>query len=429
VTRTIPYAELVALPSGGAMLLGIETQEHGDDVTSSMASEWWEPAGGAWHATTPLPRLRSSFASVALPDGRVLVAGGYNERDASYSSAYLFDPVDETWSKSLMAVARTHPGAALLPDGRVLVVGGYFYAPEPEPGAHANVTLAAWAPPTSMRPAAQVAAFHDVYVPPIGRALATAELFDPATGDWTRTGSMRYARSGPAITTLSDGRVLVVGSSDDNVRIDERAYRTAEIYDPATGRFASAGRLPDVDRAALRSLGVRVPEFPGLPGAVGRMAPLPDGGALLIGHQEWWKHQAEVVRSFRFRADGTWVATGAPYGWNGGESASADTGTVSRDGAVVGTLEDGSVLVAGGSIGGEASWEDGARPPTSVERYDPAADTWSTLPDMPDARFTPDGVTLADGSVLLAGGEVLVGTGEDMTARWTPETYRFVPAA
>jgi hypothetical protein len=87
------------------------------------------------------------------------------------------------------------------------------------------------------------------------------------------------------------------------------------------------------------------------------------------------------------------------------------------------------VLVAGGSIGGEASWEDGARPPTSVERYDPAADTWSTLPDMPDARFTPAGVTLADGSVLLAGGEVLVGTGEDMTARWTPETYRFVPAA
>jgi hypothetical protein len=40
----------------------------------------------------------------------------------------------------------------------------------------------------------------------------------------------------------------------------------------------------------------------------------------------------------------------------------------------------------------------------SVERYDPAADTWSTLPDMPDARFTPDGVSLADGSVLLAGG-------------------------
>jgi hypothetical protein len=298
-------------------------------------------------------------------------------------------------------------------------VGGYFYAPEPEPGAQATVVLAALVSPTPIRPARQAEAFYDVSVPPIGRALATAELFDPATGEWTPTGSMRYARSGPAVTTLSDGRVLVVGSSEDNVRIDEVAYDTAEIYDPATGRFTAAGSLPDVDRAAIRALGVRLPAFPGLPGAVGRLASLPDGGALLIGHQEWWKHRAELVSSFRLGADGT----------NGGEVASADTGTVSRLGAVVARLEDGSVFVAGGSIGGESGWDEGARPPTSVDRYDAVDDSWSALPDMPDARFTPDGVALADGSVLLAGGDVLVGSGDDMTTEWTPDTYRFEPAS
>jgi hypothetical protein len=435
VTRDLPDANLIALPDGGALLVGIETEERGDQSYTRMATERWEPGSGTWQPTGGLPKMRSSFVSVPVTDGRVLVAGGYNEVDASYSSAYIFDLASETWTKTgLMTVARTHPGAAVLPDGRVLVVGGYFYAPEafsappPSETRRAGAVLAAWTAPVPHGRATRRAPFYDIDAPPIGRALATAELFDPATGEWTPTGSMRYARSGPAITTLVDGRVLVVGSSPDNVRVDDRAYGTAEVYDPATGRFTSMGSLPDIDRAAISGLGIDLPEDAPTSGVTGSLVALRDGGAVLVGHQGWWKHEAEVVRSFRLDPrDAAWRDTGTPYAWTGGEMPTDDTGTVSRLDAVVAPLGDGSVMVASGSIGGETGWGEGARPPQSVERYDPAVDAWSRLPDLPEARISPHGITLADGSVLVVGGHVRVGSGEDMMSQWARQTYRFEP--
>ena len=429
VTRDLPGANLVALPGGGALLIGIEIEERGEQISHRMATERWEPATAEWLRTQPLERMRSSFASVALRDGGVLVAGGFNERDASYSSSYVFDPATEAWAKTgSLTVARTHPGTALLSDGRVLVVGGYYYAPEPEPTMPPEARLAGWgaAAPDPMSEGRVPP--YDVDIPPIGRALATAELFDPSTGTWTRTGSMRYARTGPAVTTLSDGRVLVVGSTDDNVHIDDRAYRTAEIFDPTTGRFTAAATLPAVEAAAILERGVDLPDFPGLPGSVGSLVALPDGGAALIGHQEWWKHEAELVRSFRLGPDGrAWHDIGEPYAWTGGELPSRDTGTVSRRDAVVARLQDGSVLVAGGSIGGETGWGEGDRPPVSAETYDPREDRWMPLPDLPGGRFSPSAVGLADGSVLVVGGDVLSGSGEEVTVEWGRAAYRFVP--
>jgi hypothetical protein len=240
---------------------------------------------------------------------------------------------------------------------------------------------------------------------------------------------MRYARTGPAVATLADGRVLVVGSTDDNVRLDGRAYRTAEIYDPRTGRFTAVAGLPDFDAAAVRELGVDLPDLPGLPGSIGSLVALSDGGAVLIGHQDWWKHEAELIRSFRLGPDlAAWQEIGSVYAWTGGELSSHETETVSRHGAIVAGLSDGTVLVAGGSIGGETGWGDGDRPPVSAERYDPTSDAWSAAPDLPVEVFWPMGVRLADGSVLVTGGDVFVGSGEDMTTEWGREAYRFVPA-
>jgi Kelch motif protein/galactose oxidase-like protein len=396
VSQDIYRGELVALPDGGAMLVGIATDDQMDETVSRMATEVWLPGHG-WRQTTPLPKMRSSFASVALEDGRVLVAGGYNEKDASYSSSFIFDRVTETWSKTgLMTVARTHPGAALLRDGRVLLVGGYFYAPEAG-SIGDGIVLAR-------------SSTYDVDVPPIGRALATAEVFDPTTGEWTPTGSMRYARSGPEVVTLTDGRVLVVGSSPDDVRADERAHDTAEIYDPATGRFTAAGTLPDIDYTAISRLGVKLPLSAPTPGVVGSLVSLRDGGAVLIGNEGWWKHQAEVVRSFRFDpGDKTWRDIGRTYAAVHEPVESATT-TVSRVDAAVASLKDGSVFVSGGYVGGRAT--------RHVERYDPLVGEWSRLPNTPQARSSATGVALADGSVMLVGG---------WSDHWQRTTYRFVP--
>jgi hypothetical protein len=58
-----------------------------------------------------------------LPNGKVLVAGGYN---FSYpASAELYDPATGKWTTSgALKTARDLHTATLLPNGQVLVAGG-----------------------------------------------------------------------------------------------------------------------------------------------------------------------------------------------------------------------------------------------------------------------------------------------------------------
>jgi N-acetylneuraminic acid mutarotase len=412
-------SSVVALDDGGALLI-----RYGED--ERMGTERWDAATASWHSTRALERPRTQFAAVALDDDRVLVAGGYNEAEQSYSSAYLYDAASEAWTKTgLMLAARTAPSAALLPDGRVLLAGGYFYQ-QPDHGlGPPGVQLAAYVRTAEPRPSRMP--FDDVDVPPHGYALATAEVFDPATGTWSETGAMDFARSGAAAVTLADGRVLIVGSGSDSVEADWRAFDTAEIYDPRTGEFTMAGSLPEIDRAAIERDGVVLPEGDPAPATVGELVALEDGGALLVAHSGWWKHQGDVVRTFRFDAAGAiWRQVGPAYALS--ENPTADevsvTPGVSRVGAFVARLGDGRVLAAGGN-GRYAYATEGA---LSAELFDPATDTWSAAPDLPEPRLFGRAVTLTDGSALIVGGSRDEQTNEGWEQVELRSTLRFLPA-
>jgi Galactose oxidase, central domain/Kelch motif len=375
---------------------------------------------------------------VPLADGRALVTGGTNPNEQSYSSTYIYDPRPghETWTKAgLLGTARSGAAAAVLADGRVLVVGGFFHLkPSYGDGGAPGAVLAAYRPGSAAGVGSPGPRIADIEPPNIGAALATAEIYDPATDMWSVTGSMHYARVGAEAVTLDDGRVLVVGSdsNDTGVTVDDLASQTAEIYDPGTGRFSLTARLPTIDRAALEKAGVPhanpVPDEEPNVQAIGALVAVGDGGAVLIGHAGYWKHAGEITRSFRYDATADrWTEIGTTYIYVAEPTA---TSLVTRGvrplvGAMVARLPDGRILVAGGAGGIPEGYEFSNTYTTAgVDIYDPSSDTWTPGPPMPEARAGAATAVLVDGSVLLAGG---YSENPDDTSSVLTTAIRFIP--
>jgi hypothetical protein len=133
---------------------------------------------GSFSPTGSMTVPRFGAAAAPLPDGRVLVAGGTSgiaPHFVDLRSAEIFHPATGSFAPTgSMTVERSGAAASRLPDGRVLVAGG------------GSVAV-------------------------LSPDLQSAEIFDPATGSFSPTGSMTVPRFGAAAAPLPDGRVLVAG--------------------------------------------------------------------------------------------------------------------------------------------------------------------------------------------------------------------------
>ena len=193
---------VAALPGGRVLILGGWV-----DGRVSATTEIFDPATGKSVAGPAMASPRNAPAIARLADGRVLIAGGYDGTDVR-SDAEIFDPASgRMGAAGSLGAARSGATATLLGDGRVLVVGGG--RPDREPR----------------------------------QALASAELFDPATGRFSAAGTMAHGRYKHGALRLDNGDVLVVGGSD--VRDYDGKLRSVERFDVAAGRFVSAGNLAD----------------------------------------------------------------------------------------------------------------------------------------------------------------------------------------
>jgi hypothetical protein len=73
-----------------------------------------------------------------------------------------------------------------------------------------------------------------------GAGLQSAELYDPATGTWSATGSLLVGRWVLASASLADGRVIALGGLNSTLTT---SLSGAEIYDPAAGTWSPAGNM------------------------------------------------------------------------------------------------------------------------------------------------------------------------------------------
>ena len=112
-----------------------------DIQTLTGKAEVYDPVAGTWTPTKDLSKPRVDHSLTLLPDGRVLAAGGVHPvgLDSSINSTTeIFDPATNSWSPGPeLSEPRKHHSATLLPDGRVLLVGGFVH----EDGGYALTSM------------------------------------------------------------------------------------------------------------------------------------------------------------------------------------------------------------------------------------------------------------------------------------------------
>jgi len=302
-------------------------------------SELFDPASKSFAQSATMATSRFGHSAVRLLDGRVLVMGGTSDCNTVFCSqtatAELFDPATESFtSTGSMLSARTGFSATLLQDGRVLVAGGFSHFC---PG------------------------LFSCY-------LSSAELFDPASGTFSSTGSMTMPRSNATATELNNGMVLIAGGEDHSGPLS-----TLELFDPAKGIFTLAGNMLTPRR---------------LHSAVA----LSNGDVLLAGGN----------------GDSSTLASTEVFEMSANQSTAAGSMTTPRANHTATLLNNGEILFAGGENDTQLLPDSGSIL-ASAELFDPGSGQFAATASMNVARTGHTATLLSDGSVLVAGGRGAAG--------------------
>jgi hypothetical protein len=227
--------------------------------------------------------------------------------------------------------------------------------------------------------------------------LRSAEIYDPASGTSAGTGSLAAPRAAPAVL-LANGKVLIAGGSTCDPFGNCFSLSSAEIFDPVSGAFTSAGNMLAArdghtmtllaDGRVLIAGGEScVPGGGGGPSSENRRGPHL-GGAHLV-----YASFTPVIQSITCKAQ----ASAEIYDPQSG--AFSPTGSLNRGryNAAATRLASGQILVLGGS--------DEFTPLNSAELYDPSTGSFTAMANgLGTARSSPAATLLNNGLVLISGG-------------------------
>jgi hypothetical protein len=325
------YAAVAApLPNGQVLIAG------GKSGSTFLASaELFNAASDTFTAlpasgNTELQTARAGAVAAPLPNGQVLIAGGYNgssypqSADGYLASAELFNPASDTFAalpasgNSELQTARESAVAAPLPNGQVLIAGGYN----------------------------------------ISGFLAGAELFNPASDTFAALPAsgateLHIARDGAVAAPLPNGRVLIAGGYSYNAYDPDYSsvLRSAELFNPANDTFKALAASGATELRTARESAVA--------------APLPNGQVLIAGGDSAQNSALRSAELFN-PANDTFKALAA--------SGSTELQTA-RAGAVAARLPNGQVLIAGGY--NRSGYLQRAELCSSVSRKNASATAWS----------------------------------------------------
>lgn len=237
----------------GVLLLGGRgTLGHDGLITG----DFFDASTESFHLMQGLAPNRVGFSATLLGDGRIIVIGGLELQGPSTKTIIYSSAGSNPAAGPDTVCGHGFHTATVLKNGQLLVAGGSISddlssdcAELFDPKTNRFQTTAGKLHISRLRDTATLLRDGRVLIAGgahssggLDHALNSAELFDPATGKFTLVKArMHQRRDDLSAVLLDNGKVLIAGGIDNNVNVSHEA----EIFDPATSSFRTVkGRIP-----------------------------------------------------------------------------------------------------------------------------------------------------------------------------------------